>query len=298
MLLVGPSACGSDSDESASTQQSTDSASGAPKREAGALPTTGAGNWELTWSDEFNGPAGSQPDPAKWGYKLGSSADNAERQLYTNSPRNAAMNGEGSLAIIALKETPPGSSCWYGTCMYTSARIRTANKFSQRYGRFEARIEVPAGKGIWPAFWMLGDDPDNVGWPQQGEIDVMEILGHEPAKVYGSLHGPGYSGSNSITKSYTLPAGQSFAAGFHTFAVEWEPEVVRWYVDDQLYETRTPADLPAGARWVYDNPFYMILNLAAGGYWPGDPDASTKFPAEMKVDYVRVLKRATAPPAN
>jgi beta-glucanase (GH16 family) len=252
----------------------------------------GGGDWQLTWSDEFDGPAGTRPDPARWRYRLGSSADNLELQLYTDSAQNASMDGAGNLVITARQETPPGSSCWYGTCQYTSARIRTDGIFSQAYGRFEARIQVPAGRGLWPAFWMIGDDPDDVGWPNRGEIDVMEILGQDPALVYGSLHGPGYSGGSAINKTYTLPPGQSFADGFHTFAVEWEPNVVRWYVDDQLYQTRTPADLPRGTRWVYDHPFSIILNLAVGGNFPGSPDPTTRFPAQMKIDYVRVYKRA------
>ena len=152
---------------------------------------------------------------------------------------------------------------------------------------------MPQGQGIWPAFWMQGDDPDNLGWPHNGEIDAMEILGHATSTVHGSLHGPGYSGDKAVTKSYTLPEDQSFADGFHTFAVEWEPGVVRWYADDHLFETRTPADLPAGSSWVFDHPFYLILNLAVGGNWPGSPNSSTRFPSHMKVDYVRVFRRFT-----
>ena len=283
-LVIGPSACGSGSDTSSTVVE----------REAGAV-----GDWQLTFSDEFNGPAGTKPDPAKWSYKIGDGRDNQELQYYTDSAQNASMDGNGNLDITALKETPSGSSCWYGTCKYSSARIRTAGKFSQAYGRFEARIQVQSGKGIWPAFWTLGDDPQGVGWPERGEIDIMEILGNDPTKLYGSLHGPGYSGGSAVNKTYTLPAGQSFADGFHTFAVEWEPNVVRWYADDQLYETRTPADLPAGTRWVYDHPFSMILNLAVGGNFPGNPDSATKFPSQTKIDYVRVYKQPEgAAPAN
>jgi beta-glucanase (GH16 family) len=293
VLSLGLAACGSGSSEKASpSTQSVAKQAGAAEADAG---TPGAGKWEQTWSDEFNEPAGTKPDPAKWGYKLGGDGSgNGERQLYTDVPGNASTDGDGNLAITAIKETPSGSSCWYGACQYTSARIRTANKFSQAYGRFEARVKVPSGRGLWPAFWTIGDDPNDVGWPQRGEIDVMEILGQAPGTVHGSLHGPGYSGGSAITKSYTLPPGGSFADGFHTFAIQWEPDVVRWYVDDQLYETRTPADLPSGTRWVYDHPFSIILNLAVGGNWPGDPDAKTTFPAQMKVDYVRVSKKADA----
>jgi beta-glucanase (GH16 family) len=287
VLLVGPSACGSGS--------SSDST--VVKKEAGAAET---GDWQLTWSDEFNGPAGTKPDPAKWRYKTGGDGfGNGELQFYTDSAQNASTDGVGNLVIAALKETNSGLSCWNGPCKYTSARIRTDGKFSQAYGRFEARVQVPTGRGVWPAFWTIGDDPTDVGWPERGEIDIMEILGNDPSKLYGSLHGPGYSGGQAVNKTYTLPAGQSFADGFHTFAIEWEPNEVRWYVDDQLYETRTPADLPPGTKWVYDHPFSMILNLAVGGNFPGNPSAETKFPSQMKVDYVRVYKRPEgAVPAN
>jgi beta-glucanase (GH16 family) len=294
VLSLGLTACGSDSSEKASSPtKSVERQAGAAEGDAGTPP---AGDWAQTWSDEFNEPAGTKPVPTKWGYKLGGDGfGNGERQLYTDSARNAATDGDGNLVITAIKETPPGSSCWYGACQYTSARLRNANLFSQQYGRFEARIKIPAGKGIWPAFWMIGDDPKDVGWPERGEIDVMEIVGHEPGRVHGSLHGPGYSGASPVTKSYALPSGQSFADGYHTFAVEWEPDVVRFYADDQNYETRTPADLPPGTRWVYDHPFSIIMNLAVGGQWPGDPDASTTFPAQMKIDRVRVFQKADAP---
>lgn len=287
VLLGGLAACGSDEDSP------SDADSTVVEKQAG---TSG---WQLTWSDEFDGPAGTKPDPGKWGYKTGSMPNNKELQLYTDSDRNASMDGAGNLVITALKETPPGSSCWYGKCEYTSARIKTEHKFSQTYGRFEAEIQVPSGKGLWPAFWTLGEKAGSESWPANGEIDIMEILGNDPSKLYGTLHGPGYSGAGGIGKSFTLPAGESFADGFHTFAVEWEPEEVRWYADDKLYETRTPADLPEGTKWVYDHPFYMLLNLAVGGDWPGSPDAATAFPAQMKINNVRVFERAEGEaPAN
>jgi beta-glucanase (GH16 family) len=242
----------------------------------------------LTWSDEFNGTGGSAPDPAKWVSETGGGGwGNNELEYYTSRPQNAHQD-KGNLIIEAEKETYTGPD--KVTRDYTSARLKTAGLFTQTYGRFEARIKIPYGQGIWPAFWMLGNDISSVGWPTCGEIDIMENVGFEPNKVHGTLHGPGYSGATPITGVYTLPSGR-FADDFHVFAIEWEPNSVRFYVDDQLYETRTTADLPPGTRWVFDNPFFVILNVAVGGNWPGSPDASTVFPQQMLVDYVRVYSR-------
>ncbi len=257
-------------------------------------PTSGVDPkvWTLTWADEFNAPSVS-PDPAKWGYDMGGGGyGNAELQYYTNRPENVATDADGHLVITAIKETLPGSGCWYGACRYTSGRILTKNLFTQEYGRFEASMKLPAGQGMWPAFWMQGDATGSAGtaWPNRGELDIMENIGREPGTVHGSLHGPGYSGGNSITGSYTLPAGQQFSDAFHTFAVEWDPNQIRWYVDNTLYQTRTRADLPAGAAWVFDHPFYLILNSAVGGQWPGSPDGTTAFPQQMLIDYVRVYE--------
>ena len=254
--------------------------------------------WQLTWSDEFTTAAGATPSAAKWGYDLGGGGfGNAEKQLYTSRPENVSTDGAGNLAITARKESLAGSSCWYGTCQYTSGRILTKLKFTQKYGRFETRMKLPAGQGMWPAFWMQGDDTGSGGtaWPGRGELDVMELIGKEPSTVHGSIHGPGYSGGAAVTKAYTLPGGAKFADAFHTFTVDWSPNSVTWYVDGVAYESRTPADLPAGAPWVFDHPFYLLLNLAVGGQWPGDPDATTTFPQTMLVDYVRVYSPAATP---
>ena len=247
----------------------------------------------LAWSDEFNGPAGSAVDGTKWTLEVGNGSDgwgNRERQHYTGSTRNAALDGAGNLVITARRETPGKKSrCWYGECRYTSARLKTQGRFEQTYGRFEARIRVPRGQGIWPAFWMLGANIQTAGWPACGEIDIMEHIGREPSNVYGTLHGPGYSGANGVGAPSKLASG-GFADAFHVFAVEWEPNRISWYVDGRLYQTRTPADLPPGSAWVFDRPFFMLLNLAVGGHWPGDPDATTVFPQKMYVDYVRVYR--------
>jgi beta-glucanase (GH16 family) len=232
-------------------------------------------------------------DGSKWVLEVGAGSNgwgNRERQYYTDSTRNASMDGAGNLVITAYRETLGKKfRCWYGECQYTSARLKTQGRFEQAYGRFEARIRVPYGQGIWPAFWMLGNNIQTAGWPTCGELDIMEHIGREPSNVYGTLHGPGYSGANGVGAHYTLASG-GFADAFHVFAVEWEPNLIRWYVDGQLYQTRTPADLPPGSAWVFDHPFFMLLNVAVGGQWPGDPDATTVFPQRMYVDYVRVYR--------
>ncbi len=253
-----------------------------------AQPGDSREGWTLVWSDEFDAPDGSRPDPAKWVYDLGGGGwGNEELQTYTDRAENASIQ-DGHLVITARAERFTGGD---GIAReYTSARLKTLGRFAQTYGRFEARIQVPRGQGIWPAFWMLGADFPTAGWPACGEIDVMEHIGREPALVYGTIHGPGYSGADGPSAHVALSG--PVADGFHVFAVEWEPGAIRWYVDDRLYATRTPADLPAESRWVFDHDFFMLLNLAVGGRWPGYPDETTVFPQALKVDYVRVYKRS------
>ena len=248
--------------------------------------------WTLTWSDEFNGQNGSAVDLAKWVQETGGNGwGNDELEYYTNRLENAHEE-DGNLVIKIMAEKYTGADGV--TRNYTSARLKTLGRFSQAYGRFEARIKIPRGQGIWPAFWMMGDNLEKAGWPNAGEIDVMENIGKEPALVHGTIHGPGYSGANGIGAQYGLAGGKAFADDFHVYAVEWEPDVIRFYVDDHLYETRTPADLPKGAKWVYDHPFFILLNCAVGGGWPGNPDTSSVFPQKMLVDYVRVYRCDTA----
>jgi beta-glucanase (GH16 family) len=264
------------------------SASLTPLTVSGAIRIRPA--WKLTWSDEFNGPRGSAVDAAKWSFDVGGKGwGNNELETYTNRTANAHLE-DSKLVIEALQESFTGTDGV--TRNYTSARLLTKNKFSQAYGKFEARIKIPYGQGIWPAFWLLGDNIDKVHWPNCGEIDIMENIGKEPSIVHGTFHGPGYSGGKGIGAPYTLKGGKRFADEFHTFGIEWEPNVVRFYVDGRQYETRTPTDLPAGASWVFDHPFFIILNVAVGGGWPGNPDNTTVFPQEMLVDYVRVYKRS------
>ncbi len=239
----------------------------------------------VVWNDEFSAANGSLPDSTKWTMETGGGGwGNNELETYTNRPQNAHVQ-DGNLVITAAKETYTGNDGI--TRNYTSARIKTAGLFQQQYGRFEARIKIPQGQGMWPAFWMLGNNIGTVGWPTCGEIDIMENIGKEPDKVHGSMHGPGYSGGNSLTGTFTLTTGK-FADDFHVFAIEWEPSVVRFYVDSNLYETRTTADVPGGGTWVFAHPFFVLLNVAVGGDWPGAPDNTTVFPQTMLVDYVRV----------
>ncbi len=268
---------------SATTSTSTSTgAGGATELDAG-LP-----GWTLTWSDEFNGPDGSGIDTTKWVAQTGGTGwGNQEREYYTDSLTNAHQSG-GNLVITATTEGASSQTCWYGQCQYTSARLQTMGLFSQQYGRFEARIKIPAGQGMWPAFWMLGNNINSAGWPTCGEIDIMENIGKEPGTVHGSMHGPSASGATNLTASYVLPSNGVFADGFHVFAAEWAAGTVSFYVDDNLYETVTAAGSPAGDTWVFDQPFFLLLNVAVGGTWPGDPDGTTVFPQTMLVDYVRV----------
>lgn len=251
----------------------------------------GKQTWKLVWSDEFNGPNGSAVDASKWVMEVGGEGwGNQELEYYTNRPQNLFIQ-DGHLVIQARRESYTGSD---GVSRnYTSARLKTAGKFSQTYGRFEARIKIPSGQGMWPAFWMLGDDIDGAGWPACGEIDIMENIGKEPSTVHGSIHGPGFVGTDGIEAPYMLRGKRRFADDFHIFAVEWEPNAIRFYVDRDLYVTRTPADLRPGWKWVFDHPFFLVLNLAVGGDWPGNPDSNTVFPEKMLVDYVRVYQRVS-----
>jgi len=238
--------------------------------------------WTLVWSDEFDGPVNTAPDSNKWAFDLGAGHwGNEELETYTSGRENSYLDGAGNLVIVA-REAAPGQ--------YTSARLKTQPKFAVKYGRIEARMKLPAGQGIWPAFWMLGVDAATVGWPQCGEIDIMENIGREPSIVHSTIHGPGYSGAGNISQSYTSPDGQPFAADYHVFTTEWSQNSIQFFVDGHLYHTVTPAALPKGAAWVLQHPFYLLLNVAVGGSWPGHPDATTVFPERLLVDYVRVYQ--------
>lgn len=237
---------------------------------------------ELVMADEFD--TNGAPNNAFWNYNIGTGQNgwgNGELQYYTNRTENVTVQN-GTLIITARKEDFNGSG-------YTSARLLTKGKFEQTYGRFEARMRLPYGKGIWPAFWLLGDDSNGTQvWPQIGEIDIMEYVGDKPTSIFGTVHGPGYSGGESISKSYVLQ-NDRFDTGFHVFGIEWGPDYINYYVDDVLYNQITPEDVPG--EWVFNRgPFYIILNLAVGGALPGSPNAETVFPQTLLVDYVRVYK--------
>ncbi|BAW09638.1 glycoside hydrolase family 16 protein [Nocardia seriolae] len=248
--------------------------------------------WRQTWSDEFDGAAGGRPDPAKWVYDRGGEPQwgNAEWQYYTDRTENVSTDGKGHLVISARRERVAGmSGCPYGPCDVTSGRITTLDRCEQAYGRFEARMKIPAGRGLWPAFWLMGANVEQRAWPGNGEIVVMETVGDDPGTVHGSAHGPGFE-DPGYTEDYELD-GQRLADDFHTYAVEWTPGRISWFLDDHRYFTVDKSTLKATETWVFDHPFYGLLNLAVGGTWPGPPDETTVFPAELVVDYVRVYEQ-------
>lgn len=255
--------------------------------------------WRLVLEDEFDGEDGSAPDPELWEIETGYGFDgwgNDEWQLYTDSPDNVRVEG-GNLIITALCSSDP---CGKRDDSITSARLKTENLFEQKYGRFEARMKLPAGGGFWPAFWMLGANFEEVDWPQCGEIDVMEFIGRNPARVFSTVHGPGYSGGDSISNDITAPEGETFADDFHVYAVEWDPGRMTFWVDSQVvdgvavggerYNTITSSLVSNEGDWVFNNEFFMILNLAVGGTLGGAVDDDA-FPGEVLVDYVRVYER-------
>jgi len=252
-----------------------------------ALSSHAQGSWTLVWSDEFTQSDGSLPDSTKWVRETGGGGwGNNEWQTYTTTNATVTNN----MLVIEARKIVNGP-----TTNYTSARLITKGKASWAYGRMEARIKIPRGQGIWPAFWMLGTNigPPGVGWPLCGEIDILENIGREPTIVHGTVHGPGYSGGNSIGGDYSLPGNAVFADDFHVYAVEWTTNQIKWFVNDAHYFTVTPASLPGS--WVFTQPQFILLNVAVGGDWPGNPDSTTVFPQRMQVDYVRVYSISNPP---
>jgi beta-glucanase (GH16 family) len=252
----------------------------------------------LIWSDEFNQAEGSSPSPAKWSYDLGVGTPpgwgNDELETYTSSPANSLVVSDADATdgkALALRALAANGA-------YTSARIKTSATFSFKYGRMEARAKVPTGVGCWPAFWALGINNPQVGWPACGEIDVMEWVGQTPSHIKGSLHATGYSGGNSLNADSVLPGAESYSDAYHVFAVDWYPDQIIFSMDGTVYEVRKQGEIPAGSAWPFVQPFFIILNFAVGGDWPGPPDASTVFPQDFRVDYVRVYSLPATPPAG
>jgi beta-glucanase (GH16 family) len=255
-----------------------------------------SGQWIQTWSDEFDGAVGARLDSATWGYDTGDGCKegicgwgNNEKEYYTNAPENIALNGQGQLRIVA-RRAPAGLTCHYGPCRYTSAKVTTRGTMHVPPGRVEARIKLPAGQGLWPAFWMLGHRHPAVPWPVSGELDIMEHRGSEPTTTSSAVHGPGYSGNTPFVHAHTLARG-TLTEDFHTFAVEWDSLHVRFFVDDTVHYGITRTAVEQFGKSVLDQPFYLILNLAVGGAFDGDPRSDEIFPATMFVDYVRVFRR-------
>ncbi len=259
---------------------------------AHALKTSPPLVWKLVWDDEFNVRAGTVPDPNKWTPYVGGNGWGNNQLEYDTDNHNAYQNGKGQLVLEARKENPASYLCWYGACRYTSARLSTKFSGIFTYGKFIARIKLPSGQGVWPAFWLLGHNiMDGVKWPDCGEIDTMENIGREPATVHGTIHGPGY-GPKGIGMLYTLSRGR-FADAYHIFAVQWSSTSIRFFVDGKNYFTIGHTLVARYGSWVFDHSFYILLNLSIGGPWPGTPDATTQFPQKMLVDYVRVYQLKT-----
>ena len=245
--------------------------------------------WTITFEDDFEGQAGDAPCLSRWGRDLGGGGfGNNELESYTDGSANSFLDGEGNLVIEARRETTTGVDGI--TRAYSSARLHTKHTFSQRYGRFEARMKVPEGQGIWSAFWMLGSNIDRVGWPNCGEIDILESVGPFPKTAYATIHGPGYSAGNPIQGSLTID--HPLSDDFHVYGIEWEQDQIRWYFDGENYATISRNHV-GDQPWPFDHPFHLLLNLAVGGYWPGEPDSTTKFPQRLTIDYVRVFALAS-----
>jgi beta-glucanase (GH16 family) len=245
--------------------------------------------WIEVWRDDFRGPLGAAPDSAKWNLEVTPHPSNGELEYYTARRDNSYLDGSGHLVIQALAESYMGSKQ-----PYTSARLNTHQLFDQAYGRFEARIKIGAGTGLWPAFWLLGSNIAQVGWPACGEFDIMEVAGSNPSVNHASVHGT----VAEKTGTYSLPTGK-LSDGFHLYALEWTPDSLRWFIDDVAYQTFTKDQLvPMGTNWGLDHPFYILLNLAVGGSFDGPPGRATKFPSQLFVDRVSVGKMPDAADAG
>ncbi len=236
--------------------------------------------WNLVWQDEFEGPIDQLPDASRWGYDIGTNWGNNQLEWDSDRPENVSLDGEGHLRLIARQESLNG-------CAYSSARIVTRDLYEPTYGRYEARMKLPVGQGIWPAFWLLGANIEETPWPGCGEVDIMEYRGQQPQINWGTVHGPGYSGGGGVSHIFDLESG-GFHQDFHVFAVEWGEDYIQWEIDGEVYGRVTPSDL--NGDWVFNHPFYIIINIAVGGSFVGSPDSCTRFPQTMLVDWVRVYQ--------
>lgn len=257
-------------------------------------PPPPANPWTLVWGDEFSDSAGKGVNPAYWRHDTADGCSsgicgwgNQEREYYRTGPENIAHTGDGYLAIVARVATD-SLSCYYGRCLYTSAKIHTRDKISILPGRVEARIKLPTGQGLWPAFWMLGENIGRSGWPACGELDILENKGSQPTVTSSAVHGPGYSGNTPFAHATTTTTTE-----FHVYAVEWDPQTIRFYVDNNLHYTVSRGAVQGYGTWVFDQAFFVILNLAVGGHFDGNPQSDAIFPATMLIDYVRVFRPAT-----
>jgi beta-glucanase (GH16 family) len=242
-----------------------------------------APEWQLVWQDEFAGPVGQLPDSTKWRFDVGTDWGNQQLEYDTDRAENVSLDGNGKLRIIARKEQYEGSA-------YTSGRINTRGLFTHQGGRIAARILLPVGQGIWPAFWMLGANFPGVPWPDCGEIDIMEYRGQEPNVVLGTIHGRGYSGGSGITGRYRSPSALN--ERYHVYAIEWDAASITWFIDDTQYHRVGRNDIPDGTSWAFNHPFFILLNVAVGGRFVGPPNEQTVFPQTMLVDWVRVYELA------
>lgn len=245
---------------------------------------------KLVWSDEFSGAQGTQPNPKVWNYEVGGKGwGNNELQCYTKAPGNVSTDGAGRLVITAIYQ-PKHRCVDYATNDYTSARITTQNKMTTKYGRLEVRAKIPSGVGTWPAFWALGNDHATAGWPRSGEIDVMEAIGKSPKLSLGTLHGPTSKGAHvyqGVRTTYGVPLSQAF----HVWAVTWTPTSFSWSLDGRTFGTITKAQwTKTNGPWVFDKPFYLLLNLAIGGNLGGPLSGNLTTPQRYVIDYVRVYR--------
>ena len=247
-----------------------------------------SGGRTLVWADEFD-----SINTANWNHEVGGGGwGNNELEYYT-SGQNVfvqfdAAAGSNVAVLEARRDNPANYGCWYGTCQYTSSRMNTSGKRTFQWGRIEARLKLPQTQGIWPAFWMLGNDIGQVGWPASGELDIMEHVGFEPQITHGAAHGPNYSGATPFSGTYYV--NENVNANYHVYAIEWDTNSVRWFVDGNQFYSMTRSQVQSYGNWVFDHPFFILLNVAVGGNWPGNPDGSSVFPQRMYVDYVRVYQ--------